>query len=163
MKTLKYLTVICFAVYIDLLYAKISPLNNQTSLTSGSHGLRITNYGQSYIYSGSWTHLFMIKFPDNLYQNISIPMVLIGCHFSPGFFNQSNQVCERYKKMMEPITIATNDFSHTYRRKFQNLLKQQTVNSWIFPLLDRLLALFSAQHLKVVNDSETFITLSIKD
>ena len=132
MKTLKYFIILCFAVYNDLMFAKISPLNNQTYLLiSGSHGLRITNFGQSFIFSGSFTHFFHIKFPENLSHNISIQKTSISCVTIAAFLNETNFICERYKKLIDLTTKATNDFSLTYQQKFQNLLKQQTMSSWI--------------------------------
>ena len=132
METPKYFVFLLFLVTLDPFYAKVSPLNNQTYLlTSGSHGLKITNLGQSYIYSGVWTHIFHIKFPDILYQNFTVPDVCLKCDIMGDPYPEMEEICERYNKLINTTVSAAAQFNQIYHKKFDNLMEQQTINSWI--------------------------------
>ena len=131
MKTLLYFVILLFIYKTDLFYAKISPLNNETYLlTSGSHGLRVTQYGQSFIYSGVWDHIFFIKFPSILNKKFKYTNLGLNCAFN-STEKTSETICNRYNYLMNLTSNATESFSILYQNKFENLLKQQTINSWI--------------------------------
>lgn len=145
MKSLKYFILLTFIVHFEIFSAKISPLNNQTYLlTSGSHGLRITHFGQAYIYSGSWTHIFHIKFPKILFENYKLPRPEFSCDDS-----HESIVCKSFSQLINNTINVTTGFNEMLHKKFSNVLDQQIPSSWtsrrkrsLFPFFGEALGYF---------------------
>ena len=109
MKTLKYFSLLLFFVHIDLFHARISPLNNQSYLqTSGLHGLRITHFGQTHIYSGVWSHIFHIQFPDILFSDFSKTKITLNCKLDHGPYQDLEYICQRYNHLINITLFATD-------------------------------------------------------
>ena len=86
-------------------------------------------------------------------------MVKLDCNFNTGPYRGLISICLRYNHLINITLAATRDFSDIYHKKFENVRKQQTINSWIrqkrslFPVIgDALGYLFGTSSKEDLND-----------
>jgi hypothetical protein len=112
MKTLKYFLFLVILVRSGIFTEPlISPLQNQTYLLSaGSHGLKVSRFGQAFVFSGYWSQIIEIQFPSILETNFTLPKISLNCRLQ--HFSTVYELCDRYNALLD----ATHNASISYNR-----------------------------------------------
>jgi hypothetical protein len=176
MKNFKYFVLLIIVVRSGVFTEPlISPLQNQTyMLNSGSYGLKIVPFSQSFVFSGYCTQIIEVYFLSILSTNFTLLAISLRCEFD--LYSYLRDICFRYNSMIWAAHEPSNSCNLLLHKKYEAILKQQRVHSWlsrqkifasILPIVgDALSFLFgtlTSRDITEINENYSQLTLIVGD
>ena len=114
----------------------ISPLFNHTFLScAGSHGLRLTRFGNAYVFDGFWSQLIEIQVPQTI--NMLTKRATIDpeatCRVKAAKNDFAFGMCDNWAKSSNSIANATLNYQIFLNHKLNQVFKTEPTNDDQFP------------------------------